>query len=271
MPRVGKPSIIARIASTSKTTVCTSMNSTRSIQTVTFDLDDTLWSVGPVIINAERMRRDWLDEHCPEMTRRFDREALLKIRARIVQADPGLIHDISALRIASMTQAMELSGYDPEDADRLARNAFEVFMEGRHTIDYFDGVLELLNSLHGEFRLGVISNGNADVRRLSIGDYFDFAVAAGEVGSSKPEPDMFHRAMELAQCAAHSFVHIGDSWENDVLGATQVGMHTIWVNLTESEPRSAHELETEHEQVSELESIPNAIEQIAKRVQPGTD
>ena len=247
------------------------MNSTRSIQTVTFDLDDTLWSVGPVIINAERMMRDWLDEHCPEMTRRFDREALLKIRARIVQADPGLIHDISALRIASMTQAMELSGYDPEDADRLARNAFEVFMEGRHTIDYFDGVLELLNSLHGEFRLGVISNGNADVRRLSIGDYFDFAVAAGEVGSSKPEPDMFHRAMELAQCAAHSFVHIGDSWENDVLGATQVGMHTIWVNLTESEPRSAHELETEHEQVSELESIPNAIEQIAKRVQPGTD
>ena len=33
-----------------------------SIQLITFDLDDTLWDVGPVIQSAETRLRDWLGQ-----------------------------------------------------------------------------------------------------------------------------------------------------------------------------------------------------------------
>ena len=50
-----------------------------SIQLITFDLDDTLWDVGPVIHSAENSLRDWLGQHAPRLGG-FPVESLAAIR-----------------------------------------------------------------------------------------------------------------------------------------------------------------------------------------------
>ena len=159
--------------------------STRSIQVVTFDLDDTLWAIGPVIFGAEKALWAWLREHCPEMTNQFDRERLMPIRAAILEENPGLAHDISALRVEILTRGLLASGYPSATARERAETAFDVFMHARHAVDYFEDVFSVLEQLRERFQLGVISNGNADVSRLEIGQYFDFAVSAATSSTLK--------------------------------------------------------------------------------------
>jgi putative hydrolase of the HAD superfamily len=45
---------------------------------------------------------------------------------------------------------------------------------------------------------------------------------------------MFLAALDYAQCPAFEVVHIGDHPIDDILGAHNIGMKTIWVNLNQS-------------------------------------
>ena len=70
-----------------------------SIRLITFDLDDTLWNVAPVIEGAEAELRDWLGRHAP-LLGAVPIEHLWPIRARLVESEPALKHRISELRQA---------------------------------------------------------------------------------------------------------------------------------------------------------------------------
>lgn len=228
----------------------------RRIKLITFDLDDTLWAVGPVIIAAEKSMWAWLHENCPAMSAKFNREALMPIRETVIAADPDIAHDISSLRVAILTKAMQASGYSLTDASDHAQAAFDVFMHGRHDIEYFEHVHAMLQELRGTYRLGVISNGNADVRRLSIGEYFDFAIAAGDLRTSKPDPRMFEAALSAGQVAPTEMVHVGDHHEHDIAGAQALGIRTLWINpgrepFPGSQPADA--------EVASLDELPQAI------------
>jgi len=98
------------------------IDSRYSIRLITFDLDDTLWPVAPVIIRAEHRMRDFLDTHAPEVNRRFDREALTELRERLLQTQPELLHDISGLRHRMVESTLVACGY--VDAPSLAEGAF---------------------------------------------------------------------------------------------------------------------------------------------------
>ena len=65
-----------------------------SIRLITFDLDDTLWNVAPVIEGAEAELHDWLARHAP-LLGAVPVEHLWPIRARLVDGEPMLRHRIS--------------------------------------------------------------------------------------------------------------------------------------------------------------------------------
>src|SRR3990167_7133727 len=127
-----------------------------SIQLITFDLDDTLWDVTPVMQDAEAALRNWLAMHAPRLGA-VPVEHLWTIRAGLLQAEAG----------------------------------FQVFLAARHQVELFAEVHPTLETLANRFQLGVITNGNADVRRLGLADYFQFALCAEELGVGKPDPKPF--------------------------------------------------------------------------------
>ncbi|MFS2156425.1 HAD family hydrolase [Pseudomonas sp. Pseusp122] len=200
-----------------------------SIKLVTFDLDDTLWDTAPAIIGAEAGLRDWLAENAPKLGP-VPVEHLWEIRARLVEEDPSYRHRISALRRRVLFHALEDAGYPNEQAFELAGQSFEVFLHGRHQVEIFPEVVPTLEILSQRYTLGVITNGNADVRRLGLADYFAFALCAEDLGIGKPDPAPFMEALKRGQVEASAAVHIGDHPSDDVAGAQRAGMRAVWYN-----------------------------------------
>lgn len=200
------------------------------IRLVTFDLDNTLWNVETVIQGAERRMREWIRERVPDYHVRFPAEALLELRNAVVEERPHLRHDLSALREELLYRAFRECGPSRSDARTLARQAFEIFLDARHDVEYFDGALETLERLSDDYLLGALTNGNADISRLDIHRFFDFGFSSASVGVGKPAPDMFHAALRHAGAQPHQAIHVGDHVVDDIGGASAVGMHTVWIN-----------------------------------------
>lgn len=200
-----------------------------SIQLITFDLDDTLWDTAPVIVSAEAVLRDWLAANAPSLGA-VPVEHLYAIRERVVQAEPGLRHRISALRRRVLFHALEEVGYSEHKARELANEGFEVFLHARHQIEIFPEVQPVLELLRRHYTLGVVTNGNADVRRLGLADYFKFALCAEDLGIGKPDPAPFLEALRQGEADAGAAVHIGDHPGDDIAGAQRAGLRAVWFN-----------------------------------------
>ncbi|KAF0862220.1 HAD family hydrolase [Pseudomonas sp. LD120] len=202
-----------------------------TIKLITFDLDDTLWDTAPVIANAEATLRQWLTEHAPNLGS-VPVEHLWAIRERVLNHEPSFKHRISALRRRVLFHALEEAGYEHTQANQLADQGFEVFLHARHQLDIFPDVQPTLEALANHFALGVLTNGNADVRRLGLADYFKFALCAEDIGIAKPDARLFHEALHRGEATADSAVHIGDHPGDDIAGAQQAGLRAIWFNPT---------------------------------------
>ena len=83
--------------------------------------------------------------------------------------------------------------------------------------------------------MGVLTNGNADIKRLGIDHYFNFSFSAEELNDSKPSATHFEKAMEFTSEKAASICHIGDHTECDVEGALNAGCKAIWYNELNNE------------------------------------
>jgi putative hydrolase of the HAD superfamily len=200
-----------------------------TILLITFDLDDTLWDVTPVMQDAEAALRNWLAMHAPRLGP-VPVEHLWTIRTDLLQADPSLKHRLSELRRRILLHALEDAGYSRHDAEALAEGGFQVFLAARHQVELFAEVHPTLEILANSFQLGVITNGNADVRRLGLADYFRVTLCAEELGVGKPDPKPFQEALRRAGIAAEHAVHIGDHPSDDIAGAQAAGLRAIWFN-----------------------------------------
>jgi HAD superfamily hydrolase (TIGR01549 family) len=134
------------------------------------------------------------------------------------------------LRRRVLFLALEDAGYGHGEAQDLADRSFEVFLHGRHQLDIFPEVVPTLELLTKQYTLGVVTNGNADVRRLGLADYFAFALCAEDLGIGKPDPAPFLEALKRGNVQADNAVHVGDHPGDDIAGAQQAGLRAIWYN-----------------------------------------
>lgn len=200
------------------------------VRAVTFDLDFTLWDLTGVIELAERRADEWLQARFPAVAERYDREALRVLRLELADQRPALRHDVTALRRAAFAAAGERCGLAEADREALVHGAYEAFIAGRHEVVIYEDTRPLLEWLHGRVPIGAITNGNADIGRLSLGPYFDFSVSAMDVGAAKPSHLVFEAACGRAGVPAGAIVHVGDDCECDVVGSYRAGMQPVWLD-----------------------------------------
>lgn len=196
------------------------------IKCITFDLDDTLWACGPVILRAEQALYDWLAARYPLICERRTLEDLRRHRAALLAARADLRHDMTALRRCWLEQLAQEAGY-PGD---LVEPAVAYFREHRNKVTLFEEAEPLLKRLRERYTVGAITNGNAQVDVIGADHLFDFIVYSAEAGAAKPEPIIFQRALAMAEAKPAAAVHVGDDPAADILGAARVGMRTIWFN-----------------------------------------
>jgi putative hydrolase of the HAD superfamily len=198
----------------------------RDVQAVIFDLDDTLWEVGPVIVRAEHAMLDFLAERYPRVLELHTLDSMRDVRARMALEHPAMRHDFTWLRLESLRRHAREAGY-PE---AMAEEVFAVFYRVRNEVTLYDDVLPALERLHGRFRLFAISNGNADLAAIGLARFFEHAVAARDAGVLKPDPRIFALLLQRAGVAAERALHAGDDVLADVEGARRAGIIPVWVN-----------------------------------------
>jgi HAD superfamily hydrolase (TIGR01549 family) len=193
---------------------------------LSFDLDDTLWPVGPVIAGAESAMYSWLREHYPRTVNGHSIESLRVLRAGVAERFPEQGHDLSFLRQRALRELFGAAGH----AETLADDAFEVFLTARNRVEFYEDVRPALARLSERYRLFALSNGNADLQRCGIATLFAGHVTARSAGAAKPDTRIFARLLKEAGVEAHQVMHIGDDPLADVVGATQAGMQAVWLN-----------------------------------------
>ena len=81
------------------------------------------------------------------------------------------------------------------------------------------------------FPLGVASNRSRpyaeQMAALGLAPFFQFALAAGEIGSWKPEPGIFQHALALLNARPEHTIYVGDNYFADILGATNAGLRPV--------------------------------------------
>jgi putative hydrolase of the HAD superfamily len=201
------------------------------IRAITIDLDDTLWPIWPTIERAEKALHDWLTVHAPMTAALFSNPAALReIRGEMTTSRPDLKHDMSSLRRESIRLALYRAGEDP----LLAETAFEVFFAERQRVSLFEDAQPALQFLAERYPVVALSNGNADVQRVGIGQFFRAAVSAREFGVGKPDPRIFHAAAGAVDTLPEFVLHIGDDATLDALGALNAGMQAAWLNRADA-------------------------------------
>jgi putative hydrolase of the HAD superfamily len=191
-----------------------------------FDLDNTLWDIGPVMERAERALHDWLAEHYPRVTDNHSIETMRDRRAAVAARRPDLAHDFTALRKLALHEHAAEAGYPVA----MVEQAFEHFYQERNQVELYEDVLPALDRLRSRYRLLALTNGNADLRRIGIAHYFELIVTARAVGHAKPDRRIFSALLAGADIAPHELLYVGDEPVSDVEGPRRAGIAAVWIN-----------------------------------------
>ena len=196
------------------------------IRALSLDLDDTLWPIEPCIVRAESALDDWLHEHCPAVAVNFPPAAMRAERDRVWQANPHLTHDLSALRRMSLTEVFAPYGFGEDFVER----AMTAFSAARNVVDFYPEALAILEMLAARYPIASLTNGNADLDVIGIGQHFRARVYSRDAGCAKPDPRIFQRAAAVLNVAPHELLHVGDDPLMDVDGARAAGCAGVWLD-----------------------------------------
>jgi putative hydrolase of the HAD superfamily len=117
--------------------------------------------------------------------------------------------------------------------------------ERSENFDLYDDVLPVLGRLRARgLKLGLVSNGGREIsdfvahHRLEV----DCAIASRAHGWIKPHESIFMAALDLIGVAPEAAVMVGDSVEDDIEGASALGMRGILIDREDRYPDAADRL-----------------------------
>ena len=205
------------------------------IKAVFFDLDgtlcdsDTAWSI------AQKEMFQLLREQYPDVS-----EAALTAAWRTVhhelfqQLDAGKcsMADVRDARFQCLFQELGLP------IDKIMDGLSGFFCSRYLTsLRIYDDVT-VLEEL-GAYHVGIITNGAHDehtdsqlskVRHLGLSERIQSLTISGEIGVRKPKIEIFQVACERAGVSPKEALFVGDTVENDIVGANRAGMTSVFIN-----------------------------------------
>lgn len=114
-----------------------------------------------------------------------------------------------------------------------------------------------LETLHGKYKLGVISNNFGNTRgwcgEYQLSPLLDVIIDSTVLGVAKPNPQIFEAALSELNVAPTEAIYVGDSYKADMVGAKNVGMWTAW--MVGDQPKECPDLSVVDVQLSHLHEL----------------
>jgi putative hydrolase of the HAD superfamily len=191
---------------------------------VTFDFGQTLAEIDTELLRRRLAERALetdvrsLDEAVPTAWRRYDEEI-----ARGVGGHPW------KLLMRTLLETAHVDGDIEGAVDWLWEQQLTVNLWRRP----IDGVIDVVDALRRTgVTVGVISNSEGKLAELADelgwGERFAVISDSGLLGVEKPDRRIFEITAGALSVALEHIIHIGDSWQADVLGALDAGCRAIW-------------------------------------------
>lgn len=210
------------------------------IQTILFDLDDTLFPYAGhyqieaddavfALVEGKFVRRDYL-----EVKMHMDTEYYCGRMGHDTYFDRKARYALLLERIG----VLERIGMRGED---LAEQMDQKFQSALSGVRPYSDVLITLEALFATFSLGIVTNGlhkYQDKKReaLGIASFISLYLCSQDVGCAKPSPLFFSRAIALSGDSPEEILVVGNDLEGDIIPARAAGMQGMLI-MREGPPR----------------------------------
>ena len=202
------------------------------IKHIIFDLDDTLCDYRKARENAKSPINEVLNVHeigTDVFWKRFNQVEPVLFRRF---ADGAITRN--EYRICRFADVLE--GFH-EKFGNLTTELNHIYMqETNDRIELFDDSIPLMKALQAkEIEAVILTNGPSDgqrakCKRLGLSRYIQKIYISEEIGFSKPYREAFDHVLRDFDVPASEVLMVGDSIENDVVGAEQVGIKAVLVD-----------------------------------------
>lgn len=123
--------------------------------------------------------------------------------------------------------------YDKELAAQFQEISLKLIPTKDKLIPY---AKELLEYLSPKYNLYILSNGFQELQEhkmqtSGIRHYFKELILSDHIGINKPRRELFEYALKTTNSKLEESIMIGDMFETDIVGAHNIGMDQIFVNL----------------------------------------
>lgn len=236
------------------------------IKVIFFDLDNTLFDHQRSQDVAIRIMADKYNlpfEDFSNVYRFFNARAWDLFRQRVFN-----LADMRRYRFALTLEAL---GIDCHTIDPVAFNNeyLQVYTEEWFLCPYADTVIPALAE---RFKIAILTNGFRDtqtqkVYNSPIGKYITYLVAADDIDCLKPDSRFFEHAVRISGAHISEIIHVGDSWDDDVVGALGAGLKTIWYNSSDVSRNESNNESIPHLVIRDLRELLTYLDDISTQHQ----
>jgi len=201
------------------------------ISDVFFDLDHTLWDFekNSALAFETILKKHGIQVDVAEFVAKY-----VPVNSRywkLYQDDQVTQEQLRYGRLKDVFDAINYEISD-ETIHLLAEEYIHYLPQYNHL---FEGTIELLNYLKPKYKLHIITNGFNQIqfnklKNSNIAHYFETVTNSENAGFKKPNPQIFHYALEISKSNKETSVMIGDNFEADIEGALNVGIDAIMFN-----------------------------------------
>ncbi|MBS1536159.1 MAG: HAD family hydrolase [Bacteroidetes bacterium] len=146
------------------------------------------------------------------------------------------VEQMRTQRFVSMLE--EFSGHSHAIIQELAPIMGNQYLDNYELFwELNDGASKAIESASQMAPLGLLSNGFRlqvlrKIKQFGWNDIFEHVVISEDVGVMKPHLEIFNHAMKISGINnPHEMLYIGDHYDSDIIGASNAGWQTVWVNL----------------------------------------
>lgn len=144
-----------------------------------------------------------------------------------------------------LSKTLKILGYDFDFSHPVVLGGTKSFAEEfMRFVSLDEDAVEVLQKLHGKYKLGIVSNLSIPecarelLEKFDLKKYFDITVFSGDINKRKPSSEIFIKALTSLGVEASETVFVGDTLSTDIKGAKNVGITTIFIkrqtHLTDS-------------------------------------
>jgi HAD superfamily hydrolase (TIGR01662 family) len=115
------------------------------------------------------------------------------------------------------------------------------------------------------YRMGIISNAGDDqdvqtlIDKAGLRSYFEVILTSAALGIRKPNPRLFHQALQHWGASPESAVMIGDTLGADILGAHNAGLSSVWITRRASLDQPHQDTIIPNARVAALSELPKLL------------